>query len=108
MSTPCIADAIPLLEELQANLDDAYWEASCISDKDRIYNLISAINQELSELSKLSVQDHNLSYEVVSAEFSLACQALSALQLSLKDTVLRTRTALRLAESLKSLAPLLH
>lgn len=108
MASQCIADAIPLLEELQANLDDAYWEASCVSVKDRFYNLISAVNRELSELGKLSVQDHNLNYEVVSAEFSLACQALGEMQHSLDETVLRTRTALRLAESLKSLTALIQ
>lgn len=103
MTQTCISDAIELLEELLACLDDAYWEASSIEGKDRFYSLIYAINRELSELSKLSVQDHNLAYERISKEFTLATRELAALKQAPQREVLRARTAMNLTECLANL-----
>lgn len=108
MSNRCIADAISVLEELYSSLDDAYWEASSVDAKDRFYSLISATNHEMSELGKLSIQDHDLTYELVSREFQMAVHKLGDLEEGLEDSVLRARTALRLAEALKSLRQLIN
>ncbi len=107
MTHICISDAIEILEELVACLDDAYWEAGTIEDKDRFYNLIYAINRELSELSKLSVQDHNLAYERISLEFTQAKDRLNALKNSVDTQVLRSRTAQHLADCLVSIQQML-
>lgn len=107
MSNRCIADAIIVLEELHSCLDDAYWEASSLDAKDRFYSLISAISRELSELGKLSVQDHNLTYELVSKELQLATGKLGRLEQELGDSVLRARTAQNLGEALKQLRELI-
>lgn len=107
MTQTCISDAIEILEELSACLDDAYWEAATIGDKDRFYNLIFAINRELSELSKLSVQDHNLAYERISQEFTQAKDRLNDLKREPEAYVRRSRTAQHLAECLNNLGKLL-
>ncbi|UTA46389.1 hypothetical protein L1F30_09405 [Simiduia sp. 21SJ11W-1] len=108
MTQTCISDAIEILEELSACLDDAYWEAATIGDKDRFYNLIYAINRELSELSKLSVQDHNLAYERISQEFTQAKERLSDLKKSPETYVRRSRTAQNLSDCLHRLDQLLR
>ena len=97
MTDYSIATAVRILEELHAGLDRAYWEASSIERKDFFYDLISAVHSELSEIGKLSVQDLDLSYEPITANFRAARQKLSTLKLSLEVYVLRTSTRDRLA-----------
>jgi len=96
MKNDSIARAIKILEELRIGLDVAYWEASNIERKDFFYDLISAVHSELSEIGKLSVQDHDLSYEPITAEFRAARAKLSKLRNMLDDFVLRSSTAARL------------
>ena len=88
-----ITNAIKTLEELMIVLDHAYWESSNIDQKDRIYDIISALNKELSELAKLSIQDHGLDYESVTSEFRIARGKLSNLRKTLDDSILRSATA---------------
>ncbi len=66
--TTTIHSFLNTLTELENILDDCYWEASTLADKDRIYNLINLIRCEASELNKLSVQDHHYPYEPVTSE----------------------------------------
>lgn len=101
MSHNSIAEAVNVLEELSAGLDEAYWEASSVEHKDFFYDIISATHSELSELAKLSVQDHHLDYEPITIEFRAARIKLGKLRKSLDEYVLRSRTATRL-ESLIS------
>lgn len=95
-----IADAIRTLEDLMLNLDGAYWEASTLDRKDRFYDLISSVHRELSELSKLSVQDHGLEYEPITSEFKVARGQLSLLRKRLDECVLRSETAGKLETSI--------
>lgn len=97
MSTT-IAEAVNTLSELLQTLEDAYWEASTIDRKDRFYDLISAVNRELSELAKLSIQDHHLEYEPVSFEFRRARAKLMDLRKLMDDCVGRASTAAKLEE----------
>ena len=96
MSSNSISNAIETLEELLKGLDQAYWEANSLDRKDFFYDLISALHAELSELNKLSVQDHHLDYESVSEEFRAARPKLSRLCKLVDDFALRSTTALRL------------
>jgi hypothetical protein len=106
MSNSSIARAIKTLEGLLGGLDQAYWEANSLDRKDFLYDLISALHAELSELGKLSVQDHDLDYEPITEEFRAAHSKLSQLRKLVDDFVLRSATAARL-ESLINEAMLL-
>lgn len=108
MLTNTIADAIKTLEELNDSLDDAYWEASTMESKDLFYDIISAINVELSELAKLSIQDHSLEYEPVTAELKVARNKLSNLRKLLDECVLRSSTAARLESLISDVVTLSH
>lgn len=96
-----IANAARVLEELLTGLDQAYWEAATIERKDFFYDVISAVQSELAEVGKLSVQDHHLEYEPITLEFRAARSKLSRLRKLLDEYVLRSSTAARL-ESLIS------
>ncbi len=96
MKNDSIAKAVRILEELRIGLDVAYWEASTIERKDFFYDIIGAVNSELSEIGKLSVQDHDLVYEPITAEFRAARAKLSKLRKMLDEFVLRSGTAMRL------------
>lgn len=91
-----ISSAIRVLEGLQAGLDQAYWEANSLDRKDFFYDLISALHAELSELGKLSVQDHDLVYEPVTEEFRAARSKLGRLLKLIDEFALRSTTAARL------------
>lgn len=91
-----IAKAVRALQELVSGLDQAYWEASSIERKDFFYDIISAIHSELVELGKLSVQDHDLEYEPITAEFRSARPKLSRLRKMVDDYVQRASTSVRL------------
>lgn len=96
MSHSSIAEAVKVLEELLVGLDEAYWESASIEHKDFFYDIISATHSELSELAKLSVQDHHLEYEPITTEFRTARIKLGKLRKLLDEYVLRSRTATRL------------
>ena len=96
MSNSSIARAIRVLEGLLAGLDQAYWEANSLDRKDFFYDLISALHAELSELGKLSVQDHDLDYEPITEEFRAARPKLSRLRKLVDEFALRSTTASKL------------
>lgn len=96
MAKNTIADAIHTLEGLLSGLDQAYWEANSIDGKDFFYDLISSVNIELSELNKLSVQDHDLDYEPVTLEFRAARAKLTRLRKLIDDFTVRSATAVKL------------
>jgi antirestriction protein len=96
MATYRIAQASRILAELISGLDQAYWEASSIERKDFFYDLISAVYGEVSEISKLSIQDHDLEYETITRDFRAAYEKLSQLRTRLDEYVLHSSTAARL------------
>ena len=96
MSKSSISNAIKVLEGLLGGLNQAYWEANSLDRKDFFYDLISALHAELSELGKLSVQDHDLDYEPVTEEFRAVRTKLSRLHKLVDEFALRSTTATRL------------
>ena len=96
MATKNIAIVVHILEELLEGLNQAYWEATNIDRKDFFYDIISAIHLELSELNKLSVQDHDLEYEPITKEFRSARAKLCRLRRQLDEFVVRSTTLVRL------------
>jgi len=90
--TSTIADATRILDELVATLDKAYWEANSVNAKDAIYDCSSTLSKELLELSKLSIQDHDLSYEPISYEFKSMTSRLPIFRKNLDDYIVRNTT----------------
>jgi len=96
MAKKTVAKAIIILEEVLTGLDKAYWEANSADNKDFFYDIIRAIYVELSELNKLSIQDHDLPYESVTETFSVALVKLIQLNKYMHELVLHSSTAANL------------
>ncbi|MAS23774.1 MAG: hypothetical protein CMH99_00295, partial [Oceanospirillaceae bacterium] len=80
MAALSISQASELIWELNQTLEDAYWEASSMEEKDRIFNLIQLMMGEYMELLKVSVQDHHYDYEVISTSQEVLLQVMKDLQ----------------------------
>ncbi len=107
MASSSIAAAIPVLEELNSVLDRAFWEANSLNAKDAIYDCISSISKELSELGKLSIQDHDLTYEPISGEFKIATRRISIFRKYLDGHIMRSSTLTKLDSSTSALLQLI-
>lgn len=87
-----VADAVRSLETLLQILDNAYWESSEIAHKDVIYDIISIVHIEMNELAKLSVEDHYMAYEPITAAFRNSQGKLKLLQNNLLHWINRSST----------------
>lgn len=108
MSSHTIAWASSQIDELLEVLDDAYWEASQIAHKDLLYSIICLLNVEQRELGKLSIQDHELAYEIISRDFRELKPKLTQLRRMIDDVVLRSKTARALERLLPQVAALVN
>ncbi|MAA70850.1 MAG: hypothetical protein CL679_03865 [Bermanella sp.] len=95
-----IAQATGFIEELLSVIEDVYWESTSMETKNLCFNTVRLLQSELTELTKVSVQDHHYEYESITYQDNTVIENLSLLEHTLKQVVLRTRTQ-------KSLKPLL-
>ena len=107
MDRSTISKALHQLEDLIDILDNAYWESSCISHKDHFYDLIKAYQLEISELSKLSVDDHYMAYEPITIQVKNTLAKLKIIQSSIESWVPRFHTADQLSRIMPSILKLL-
>ncbi len=107
MEQTTIAQAVKTLENGLIILDKAYWSASQVRCKDNFYDLISAMQKELNELAKLSVEDHYMGYEPITVPFKSTVTKFKSLQLELQEWVSHTETATALDEALPDILYLL-
>lgn len=98
MNPATIADAIDKFATLTELLDNAYWECTEIADKDFIYNIISVVHQESTELNKLSIQDHHYPYEVITERIHRIIPNLIELRDHCGEILLRTTSAYEVEE----------
>ena len=89
-------------------LDDAYWEASSIEDKDLIYDIISQLSKEVAELNKLSVQDHHYPYEFITEGIRRITPQIAALEEDLDRIVKRTQTRTDMRDMLSNVIAILE
>lgn len=89
-------------------LDDAYWEASSIENKDFIYDIISLFSQEMAELNKLSIQDHHYPYEFISEGIRRIVPKVLALEDKQASIIQRTKTLTDMREVLSNVIAILE
>lgn len=87
-----ISQATVFIEELLGVLEDAYWECSSMDLKNQCFNAVRLLQIELTELTKVSVQDHHYEYEIISSQDNTLIETLNMLDHLLKQSVLRNRT----------------
>lgn len=100
MSRATISDAIHYLEELLKALTNAYWEASDIQRKDCVFNMVTTLFAELNELSKLSIEDHSMTYEPVTGDFHSSLPNIRLIHNSIELWFPRTTTAKNLQSTI--------
>jgi hypothetical protein len=87
-----IAKASVFVTELLEVLEDLYWESPNITVKNQCFNVVRLLQQELTELTKVSVQDHHYDYELIACSAKDMNQCLDELSQLLSSEALRTRT----------------
>lgn len=92
MSQITIATASQTLLDLLSSLDNAYWEATSIEQKDRTYNLIHLLQGESTELLKVSVLDGHYPYEAITFKADMICTLLIDFDANLGKSLLRSQT----------------
>ncbi len=108
MATPTIAQVIEEFMSFYDILDDAYWEASTVAHKDHLYNIISIFNHEISELNKLSIQDHHYPYEIITEGIRTIEPRLEELDRSRDDIIHRTRTLVDIKDIISNVMAILE
>lgn len=108
MTPATISDACREFLALAEALDDAYWEASTITSKDIIYDVLSVFQQEIAELNKLSIQDHHYPFEMITDGIHFVAPKLRRLQDRLDEVVERTSTQTKLNQLLKNVLIILE
>lgn len=103
-----IAEVTRYFDSILQILDNAYWEACHIAEKDVFYDIISTLHLERNELAKLSIEDHYLAYEPITSGFRHSQQKLKKLQSNLPSWVNRATTAEKLEEELPNIIALLN
>jgi len=87
-----ISQATVFIEELLSVLEDVYWECCAVDVKNQCFNAVRLLQIELTELTKVSVQDHHYEYEIIAYQDNTVLETLTSLEHLLKSSVLRTRT----------------
>ena len=87
-----IAQGSALVSELLEVMENVYWESPSVTVKNQCFNIVRILHQELTELTKVSVQDHHYEYEAISVSGAVFAQELARLSQLLATEVLRTTT----------------
>jgi hypothetical protein len=99
--TIAIAQATVLVSDLVDALENVYWEAPSTTIKNQCFNMVRILQQEITELTKVSVQDHHYEYETIACPGKKVAEGLAALSTLLESEVLRTQTESQLAPLLE-------
>ena len=92
MSSTTLLMATETLDQFIRALDDVYWEASDLAEKDVIYNISRVLTDELIELHKVSIQDGHYKYEPVGENLRNIIPQLAWLNDNLSRITRRTDT----------------
>src|SRR5690606_27490727 len=103
-----VADAARSRETLLQILDNAYWEASDLAPEDVIYDIISYLPEEVSELANRGTDDTYMAFEPITAACRKSHIKLKTLQTNLQHWVLRSSTASHLEQELPAVMQLLN
>ena len=87
-----IAKASVLVSDLVDVLETVYWEAPSTTIKNQCFNVVRILQQEITELTKVSVQDHHYEYETIACPGIKVAEGLQRLSELLETEVLRDQT----------------
>jgi hypothetical protein len=96
-----IAQGSLLVSELLEVFEHVYWESPSVSVKNQCFNVVRLLQQELTELTKVSVQDHHYEYEPIASPARVFAKELNLIMSLLSNEVLRTTTQQQLHDVLE-------
>lgn len=96
-----IAQASTFLGELLDVLENLYWESNSLNMKNQCFNGVRLVQQEITELTKVSVQDHHYEYEAIACPAAVMGEVIKELEALCDKETLRTRTSAQLEPLLK-------
>ncbi len=100
--TISITQASAFIAELIEVLENLYWEAPSVAVKNQCFNGVHFLQNERTELTKISVQDHHYEYEIISCSAKNMKHSLNNLSKLIEHEVLRAKTRSQLIPLLKS------
>lgn len=100
MTTKTVADALHVFYELNSAFSNAYWETNDINNKDLFVAMKTLLQDELDELHKLSIQDHDYPYEPSTPGVIRLSVKLRTLLPKLDGLLFRTQTVTALEETI--------
>lgn len=96
------------IDEILPMLNNAYWDASNMADKDTIHNVTWLLTMEAIELHKVSVQDGHYKYEAVNDYVRHILPELRWLTENLSRITSRTESRLALGPQLQKVINLFN
>jgi len=96
-----ITEASAYVAELIDVLENLYWEAPSVAVKNQCFNGLRFLQNERTELTKISVQDHHYDYEIISCSAQDMEHCLNHLNKLIENEVLRAQTRSQLMPLLK-------
>jgi len=102
MSKKTIGEASSFIVELLELMESMYWETNSVDVKDQCFNVIRLLQEEITELTKISVQDHHYEYEVIVCKPAQMKNSIDELEDILAGEVLRQRTREQLVPALET------
>ena len=96
-----IAQGSLLVSELLEVFEHVYWESPSVSVKNQCFNVVRLLQQELTDLNKVSVQDHHYEYEPIASPAQVFAKELNLIMSLLSNEVLRTTTQQQLHDVLE-------
>lgn len=82
------------------DLNDAYWAASDLNTKDRIYGNIEAVSNILTQLDAADIQARDAQYSALVQQVSTVNKSLSDLQQQINTLITRISTAATIASDI--------
>ena len=92
MTIKTVADALHVFYELNSEFSNGYWEMNEMNNKDLFFAMKCMLQDELDELHKLSVQDHEYPYEPINPVVINLSKKLRMLLPQLDKMIFRTET----------------
>jgi hypothetical protein len=97
MANPTQQDVQAAFQDLYDNLSQAYWSASTIDAKDRIYGIEEIVFDVLTDLEKNDLETDDDAYKQVKADVSPVLDKLAALKKDIDNVIQAVKVATQVA-----------
>lgn len=90
---PTAQDLINAYSDLLGDLNEAYWAASSLDVKDKLYAIIEIVTSLITQLVATDLASRNAAYAALVAQVAAVNKKLDALQQQINSMISRINTA---------------